>query len=192
MGEKVVNHLSISGFADDTARRAFREAAAKGSIAFSFERLLPLAEPEEIELAARWGTWIYEQEEDPESVNNGAELFTIGEELGIAYAFDSHNDPPFSGIRHISRTYPDLLLKLHSEDTQPAHFFALYKNGERFSASFEEEELSITRAGEWPMIAALSCDNWQDETLHAFIRDAADKLPEDLHFVEETDTELTS
>ena len=60
-------------------------------------------------------------------------------ELCLEYHFDSHNDPPFRGIRHISRLYPDLLLKLHSEDSQPAHFFALYKDGERYAASFEED-----------------------------------------------------
>jgi len=30
MGEKVYNHLSITGFVDEAARHAFRKAAAKG------------------------------------------------------------------------------------------------------------------------------------------------------------------
>lgn len=206
MGEKVYNHLSITGFVDEAARRVFRESAAKGSVAFSFERLLPLPEPEQIELehgklfttghsgqtaaerfsaigrSATWGSAIYETEGDRESVNNSVEVFEVGGELGLEYRFDSHDDPPFEGIRHVSRMHPDLLFKLESEDSGPAHYFSLYKNGERFHASFFQEELIITRAREWPMIAALSCENWRDASLHAFLRDAVEKMPGDEHF----------
>ena len=185
MGEKVYNHLSITGFADEAARHAFRKAAAKGAIAFSFERLLPLPESDPVEQAVRWGHPLYEAEGDPESVNNKVEEFEIGGELGLAYSFDSTNDTPDSGIRHLSRMYPDLLMKFHSENADPAYFFALYKNGERFFASFDADELIHTRAAEWPMIAALSPENWRDEALHAFLREAAEKLREDVDFDEE-------
>lgn len=185
MGEKVYNHLSITGFVDEAARQAFRKAAAKGAIVFSFERLLPLPDSDPVERAVKWGESIYEEEGDPESVNNKVEEFEIGGELGLAYSFDSSNDTPESGIRHLSRMYPDLLMKLHSENSEPAYFFALYKNGERFFISFDADELIPTRAAEWPMIAALSPENWRDEALHSILREAAEKLREDVGFDEE-------
>ena len=185
MGEKVYNHLSITGFVDESARKAFRKAAAKGAVAFSFERLLPLPDSDPVERAVRWGQPIYEEEGDPESVNNKVEELEIGGELGLSYSFDSCNDTPESGIRHLSRMYPDLLMKFHSENSEPAYFFALYKNGERFFVSFDADELIHTRAAEWPMIVALSPENWRDEALHTFLRGAAEKLREDVDFDEE-------
>ena len=185
MGEKVYNHLSITGFIDEAARQAFRKAAAKGTIAFSFERLLPLPDSDSVELAVRWGHPIYEEEGAPESSNNSVKEFELAGELGLSYSFDSSNDPPDSGIRRLSRMYPNLLMKFHSENADPGYFFALYKNGERFFVFFDEDELIHTRAAEWPMIAALSPENWRDEALHAFLREAAEKLREDVDFDEE-------
>ncbi len=182
MGEKVYNRLSITGFVDEAARQAFRRAAAKGSVAFSLERLLPLPEPDPVEQAVRWGSPIYEEEGDPESVNNGVEAFELGGELGLIYSFDSRNDPPDRALRHLSRRYPELLMKLHSESSVPVFLFALYQNGERFSASFDREELIHTRAAEWPMIAALSPENWGDEALHSLVKGAAEKLRGDDDF----------
>jgi len=212
MGQKVFNSLSITGFADDTARSEFEAAAAKGSIPFSFERLLPLSEPEEIErehdrlyrelhpeksagrapveisgidMALTWGSWIFEEEGHFESVNNRKEEFSVAGEPGLVFHFESWNDPPFNGIRHLSKRHPKLLFRLYSEDDMPSFGFALYKNGKRFAAVFEEEEFRVTRAAEWPLIAALQPENRQDENLHRFLRDAADKLREDDSFEKE-------
>ena len=108
-------------------------------------------------------------------MNNKVEEFEIGGELGLSYSFDSRNDTPDSGIRHLSRMYPDLLMKFHSENSEPAYFFA----------SFDEDELINTRAAEWPMITALSPENWRDEALHSLLREAAEKLRRDVDFDEE-------
>jgi len=203
MGQKVFNTLSITGFADEAARSKFKTVAAKSQIPFSFERLLPLDGPEEIERecerlyrelhpeetegnAARqiseidfelkWGSWIYEAEGHSESVNNKLEELCVADELGLFYCFESRNDPPFNGIRQLSRRYPELLFKMYSEDDAPDFGFSVYKNGKYYSTVFEQAEFDITRAAEWPFVAAISPDNRLDAALHRFLRDAADKL----------------
>ena len=161
MGAKVYNRLGITGFVDEAARQAFRTAAAKGIIAYSFERLLPLPESDPVEQAVKWGHPIYEEEGYPESVNNKVEDFEISGEISLSHNFDSRNDTPDRGIRHLSRIYPDLLMKFHSENSEPAYFFAFYKNGECFYSGFDEDECIHTRAAEWPMIVALSRAGFQ-------------------------------
>lgn len=49
MGDKVFNSISITGFSDEDDLLAFMERAAKGTIPFSLDRLLPLPEPGELE-----------------------------------------------------------------------------------------------------------------------------------------------
>lgn len=171
MGQKVLNTLNITGFADEASRSEFKVAAAKGQIPFSFERLLPLAEPEKLERES-----------------NSLEEFIVGGETGLCYTFESRDEPPFNGIRQLSHKYPQLLFKMYSEDEAPHFGFSLHKNGTRYVTIFERQEFEITRAAEWPLIAALLSDNRRDEALHRFIRAAAGQLRGDEEFEEELET----
>lgn len=211
MGQKVMNALMITGFTDEEERRRFAAAAAKGSIPFSLERLLPLPPPEDIEreledlfrerfprqkdrkaatlsdiaFALTWGSWIYEKEGDSESINNRVKEVSLGGEPGLIYYFESRNDPPIPAIRHLSHRHPHLLFKLGSEDDAPCFGFALFRGGQRFQFFMDQEEYEITEAGKWPILAALHLQNHEDAKLHLFVKEAAEKLPADLHFQEE-------
>lgn len=73
-------------------------------------------------------------------MNNRIERFTVGNDLGLEYHFDSRNDPPFSAIRHLSHHYPHLLFKLRSETVIPTFLFFLFKGGEHLPEDTTLEE----------------------------------------------------